>query len=57
VFDSLASGLAVTGQLSGPQVEAAFAAFSAILSAAEARRSQRSKVGSVWLIRLMAGVM
>jgi hypothetical protein len=47
MLDSLAEivDLAEPGQLSGPQVEAAFAAFSAILSAAEARRSQRSKVG------------
>jgi hypothetical protein len=46
MLDSLAEivDLAEPGQLSGPQVEAAFAAFSAILSAAEARRSQRSKV-------------
>jgi hypothetical protein len=47
MLDSLAEivDLAEPGQLSGQQVEAAFAAFSAILSAAEARRSQRSKVG------------
>lgn len=46
MLDSLAEivDLAEAAHLSGQQVEAAFGAFSAILSAAEARRSQRSKV-------------
>lgn len=49
MLDSLAEivDLAEPGQLSAPQVQAAFQSLQSILTQAEARRSQRSKVNYI----------